>query len=124
MRETLSQIKEKVRKQIAIKDKLVFVSKAPDGQIIGITEAQWVEENFLVELKKQAEINLGEYNGKLQEIKTKETEALNKLFKELTDSNVALQKEVQFLMLEVKYIKGEISEEEYRLQVEVEGSEE
>ena len=124
MRETISQIKEKMRKQIAIKDKLVYIQKSPDGQIIGIIEAQWVEENFLVELKKQAEINLGEHNAKLQEIKVKETEALNAQFKSLTDSVVALQKQVELLTLEVKYIKGEISEEEYRLQFEAEGSEE
>jgi hypothetical protein len=36
MRETLSQIKENVRRQIAVRDKLVVILKAPSGQMIEV----------------------------------------------------------------------------------------
>ena len=61
MRQTLSEIKESVRKQIATSDKLVYVEKAPNGKVIEIHLLEWHTDESIDTWKKQAELNKQEY---------------------------------------------------------------
>jgi len=107
MRETLSQIKENVRKQIAVKDKLVVLLKAPNGQIIEVVDGQWVEVNFLEELRKQALLNKQEYEQAVKKEQYAEKELLMKRFELMAIEYEQLLARVNALEHEVKVIKGE-----------------
>jgi hypothetical protein len=111
MRKTISQIKEEMRKQIAVRDKLVVLLKAPNGQIVEVLDGQWVEQNFLEEVKKQAILNKQEYENALKlEISAKE-ELVIKRFELLAKEYEDLTKRVQYLEKELKVIKGEVGDE-------------
>lgn len=107
MRETLSQIKENVRKQIAVKDKLVVLLKAPNGQIIEVVDGQWVEVNFLEELRKQAILNKQEWEQAVKKEQYAEKELLMKRFELMAIEYEQLLARVNALEHEVKVIKGE-----------------
>ena len=107
MRETLSQIKENVRKQIAVKDKLVVLLKAPNGQIIEVVDGQWVEVNFLEELRKQALLNKQEWEQAVKKEQYAEKELLMKRFEMMAIEYEQLLARVNALEHEVKVIKGE-----------------
>lgn len=107
MRETLSQIKENVRKQIAVKDKLVVLLKAPNGQIIEVVDGQWVEVNFLEELRKQALLNKQEYEQVVKAEQHAEQELLMKRFELMAREYEQLLARVNVLEHEIKVIKGE-----------------
>ena len=107
MRETLSQIKENVRKQIAVKDKLVVLLKAPNGQIIEVVDGQWVEVNFLEELRKQALLNKQEYEQVVKAEQVAKEDLVIKRFELLAkEYEVALER-IKALEHEVRVIKGE-----------------
>ena len=107
MRETLSQIKENVRKQIAVKDKLVVLLKAPNGQIIEVVDGQWVEVNFLEELRKQALLNKQEYEQGVKAEQVAKEDLVIKRFELLAkEYEVALER-IKALEHEVRVIKGE-----------------
>jgi len=107
MRETLSQIKENVRRQIAVKDKLVVLIKAPNGQIVEVVDGQWVEVNFLEELRKQALLNKQEWEQAVKKEQYAEKELLMKRFEMMAIEYEQLLARVAFLEHEVKVIKGE-----------------
>lgn len=107
MRKTLSQIKEEMRKQIATRDKLVVLTKAPNGQIIEVLEGQWVESAFLEELKQQAMLNKQEYEqGVKAELVAKETLVIGR-FELLAKEYEEAMERIKALEHEVKVIKGE-----------------
>jgi hypothetical protein len=107
MRETLSKIKEDVRKQIAVRDKLVVVLKAPNGQMIEVLDGQWVEVNFLEELRKQALMNKQEYEQALKVEQVAKEELIIKRFELLAkDHELALER-IKALEREIRVIKGE-----------------
>jgi hypothetical protein len=107
MRETLSKIKEDVRKQIAVRDKLVVVLKAPNGQMIEVLDGQWVEVNFLEELRKQALMNKQEYEQALKVEQVAKEELIIKRFELLAkDHELALER-IKALEHEIRVIKGE-----------------
>ena len=107
MRATLSQIKEQQRKQIAVKDKLVYLQKAPNGEIIEVHLLQWVAEGFIEELQKQAELNRQQYEAKLKLEKEGEEQLLVKKFELVWKYLETLQEEVKALKHEIAIIKGE-----------------
>jgi len=107
MRETLSQIKENVRKQIAVKDKLVVLIKAPNGQIVEVVDGQWVEVNFLEELRKQALLNKQEWEQAVKKEQYAEKELLMKRFEMMAIEYEQLLARLNALEHEVKVIKGE-----------------
>lgn len=107
MRETLSQIKENVRKQIAVRDKLVVVVKAPNGQMIEVLDGQWVEVNFLEELKRQALLNKQEYEQSIKAEQLAKEELVIKRFELIAkDYELALER-IKALEHEIAVIKGE-----------------
>jgi hypothetical protein len=113
MRQTLSEIKNQVRKQIAVSDKLVYLEKSPDGKVIDIHLLEWHTDESLDTWKKQAELNKQEF---FSELKKKEVEKdnLQRLqFESITKALIDTQKELERLHMEIKLIKGEITEEEY-----------
>jgi hypothetical protein len=107
MRETLSQIKENVRRQIAVRDKLVVIVKAPNGQMIEVLNGEWVEVNFLEELKKQALLNKQEYEASVNLEKHAKEELLMKRFELLAKEYEEAIKRIKTLEHEIKVIKGE-----------------
>jgi hypothetical protein len=107
MRETLSQIKENIRKQIATRDKLVVLNKAPNGQIIEVLEGQWVEANFLEELKQQATLNKQEYEGFVRTEQVAKEELVMKRFELLAKDHEEALERIKALEHEVRVIKGE-----------------
>jgi hypothetical protein len=107
MRETLSQIKENVRKQIAVRDKLVVLLKAPNGQIIEVVDGQWVEVNFLEELRKQATLNKQEYEAVVKQETFAQQELVMKRFELISKEYEQLLARVATLEHEIKVIKGE-----------------
>ena len=107
MRETLSQIKENVRKQIAVKDKLVVLLKAPNGQIIEVVDGQWVEVNFLEELRKQALLNKQEYEQVVKAEQHAKEDLIVKRFELLAKEYEQAIERIKVLEHEVKVIKGE-----------------
>jgi hypothetical protein len=107
MRETLSQIKENIRKQIATRDKLVVLNKAPNGQIIEVLEGQWVEANFLEELKQQATLNKQEYEGFVKTEQVAKEELVMKRFELLAKDHEEALERIKALEHEVRVIKGE-----------------
>ena len=107
MRETLSQIKENVRKQIAVKDKLVVLLKAPNGQIIEVVDGQWVEVNFLEELRKQALLNKQEYEAFVKTEQSAKEDLVMKRFELLAKEYELALERIKVLEHEVKVIKGE-----------------
>lgn len=107
MRETLSQIKENVRKQIAVKDKLVVLLKAPNGQIIEVVDGQWVEVNFLEELRKQALLNKQEYEQGVKAEQVAKEDLVIKRFELLAKEYELAIERIKALEHEVRVIKGE-----------------
>ena len=107
MRETLSQIKENVRKQIAVRDKLVVIVKAPNGQMIEVLDGQWVEVHFLEELRKQAFLNKAEYEASVKTEQSAKEELVMKRFELLAKEYEVAIERIKALEHEVKVIKGE-----------------
>jgi|LakMenE18May11ns_1017448.scaffolds.fasta_scaffold9127549_1 hypothetical protein len=107
MRETLSQIKENVRRQIAVRDKLVVVLKAPNGQMIEVLNGEWVEVNFLEELKKQASLNKQEYEASVNLERHAKEELVMKRFELLAKEYEEAIERIKTLEHEIKVIKGE-----------------
>lgn len=107
MRSTLSQIKEQQRKQIAVKDKLVYLEKAPNGEIIDVHLLQWVAEGFIEELRKQADINRQQWLAKVKEEQQGERELLEKRLALIYADLEELQLQNQTLRHELAVIKGE-----------------
>jgi len=107
MRATLSQIKEQQRKQIAVKDKLVYLQKAPNGEIIEVHLLQWVAEGFIEELQKQAELNRQQYEAKIKQEQLAQEELITNRFILLSKDIELLQEEVKALKHELAVIKGE-----------------
>jgi hypothetical protein len=107
MRETLSQIKENVRRQIAVRDKLVVVLKAPNGQMIEVLNGEWVEVNFLEELKKQALLNKQEYEASVNLERHAKEELVMKRFELLAKEYEEAIERIKTLEHEIKVIKGE-----------------
>jgi DNA-binding transcriptional regulator YhcF (GntR family) len=107
MRETLSQIKENIRKQIATRDKLVVLNKAPNGQIIEVLEGQWVEANFLEELKQQATLNKQEYEGFVKTEQNAKDELIVRRFELLAKEYENAIERIKALEHEIRVIKGE-----------------
>jgi DNA-binding transcriptional regulator YhcF (GntR family) len=107
MRETLSQIKENIRKQIATRDKLVVLNKAPNGQIIEVLEGQWVEANFLEELKQQATLNKQEYEGFVKTEQNAKDELIIRRFELLAKEYENAIERIKALEHEIRVIKGE-----------------
>ena len=107
MRSTLSQIKEQQRKQIAVKDKLVYLEKAPNGEIIEVHLLQWVAEGFIEELKKQADLNRQQWLAKVKEEQQGERELLEKRLELIYADLEELQLQNEVLRHELAVIKGE-----------------
>jgi hypothetical protein len=107
MRETLSQIKENVRRQIAVRDKLVVIVKAPNGQMIEVLNGEWVEVNFLEELKKQASLNKAEYEASVNVERHAKEELVMKRFELLAKEYEEAIQRIKELEHEVRVIKGE-----------------
>jgi hypothetical protein len=107
MRETLSQIKENVRRQIAVRDKLVVIVKAPNGQMIEVLNGEWVEVNFLEELKKQASLNKQEYEASVNVERHAKEELVMKRFELLAKEYEEAIERIKVLEHEIKVIKGE-----------------
>jgi hypothetical protein len=107
MRETLSQIKENVRRQIAVRDKLVVIVKAPNGQMIEVLNGEWVEVNFLEELKKQASLNKQEYEASVNLERHAKEELVMKRFELLAKEYEEAIERIKVLEHEIKVIKGE-----------------
>jgi hypothetical protein len=113
MRQTLSEIKNQVRKQIAVSDKLVYLEKAPDGKVIEIHLLEWHTDESLDTWKKQAELNKQEHLSLLKKREVEKDNALRLQFESITKALVESQKQLERLEMEIKLIKGEITEEEY-----------
>jgi hypothetical protein len=107
MRATLSQIKEQQRRQIAVKDKLVYLEKAPNGEIIDVHLLQWVAEGFVEELKKQADINRQQWFDKIKQEQQGERELLEKRLALIYADLDILRLENETLRHELAVIKGE-----------------
>ena len=107
MRETLSQIKENVRRQIAVRDKLVVIVKAPNGQMIEVLNGEWVEVNFLEELKKQASLNKAEYEASVNVERHAKEELVMKRFELLAKEYEEAIQRIKELEHEIRVIKGE-----------------
>jgi hypothetical protein len=107
MRETLSQIKENVRRQIAVRDKLVVIVKAPNGQMIEVLNGEWVEVNFLEELKKQASLNKQEYEASVNVERHAKEELIMKRFELLAKEYEEAIERIKVLEHEIAVIKGE-----------------
>jgi hypothetical protein len=107
MRSTLSQIKEQQRRQIAVKDKLVYLEKAPNGEIIDVHLLQWVAEGFIEELKKQADLNRQQWLAKVKEEQQGERELLEKRLELIYADLEELQLQNEVLRHELAVIKGE-----------------
>ena len=107
MRETLSQIKENVRKQIAVRDKLVVILKAPNGQMVEVLDGQWVEVNFLEELRKQALLNKQEYEALVKTEQVAKEDLVMKRFELLAKEYELAIERIKALEHEVRVIKGE-----------------
>ena len=107
MRSTLSQIKEQQRRQIAVKDKLVYLEKAPNGEIIDVHLLQWVAEGFIEELKKQADLNRQQWLAKVKEEQQGERELLEKRLELIYADLEELQLKNEVLRHELAVIKGE-----------------
>jgi len=107
MRQTLSQIKEQQRKQIAVRDKLVYLEKASNGQIVDVHILQWVAEQFLPELQRQASLNKQDYETQVNKEQEKEKLLLMSKFVFLEEEIKHLQEKVEELEHEIAIIKGE-----------------
>lgn len=107
MRETLSQIKENVRRQIAVRDKLVVILKAPSGQMIEVLNGEWVEVNFLEELKEQALLNKQEYEAYVNAERHAKEELVMKRFELLAKEYEDAIERIKALEHEIRVIKGE-----------------
>ena len=107
MRETLSQIKENVRRQIAVRDKLVVIVKAPNGQMIEVLDGQWVEVHFLEELRNQALLNKQEYEAFVKTEQVAKEDLVMKRFELLAKEYESALERIKALEHEVKVIKGE-----------------
>lgn len=107
MRETLSQIKENVRRQIAVRDKLVVILKAPSGQMIEVLNGEWVEVNFLEELKEQALLNKQEHEASVNAERHAKEELVMKRFELLAKEYEDAIERIKVLEHEIRIIKGE-----------------
>jgi hypothetical protein len=107
MRETFSAYKEQIRKQTLAKDKLCVITKLPNGKIIDLKVAEWIDTPIVEELLQQAHINKQEYLEEEKIIHAKEKKVLEDKIAELESKFVQLETFLELLEHEVAIIKGE-----------------
>jgi hypothetical protein len=90
-----------------VRDKLVVIVKAPNGQMIEVLNGEWVEVNFLEELKKQASLNKAEYEASVNVERHAKEELVMKRFELLAKEYEEAIQRIKELEHEVRVIKGE-----------------
>jgi len=91
----------------------VVVEKAPDGRLAKVIVGEWITTNAVKELQEQARLYQLEV-AKVEEDKRKQDKlTFEKKFSEAETLIRGLEKQVKFAQLEIKFIKGEITEEDY-----------
>jgi hypothetical protein len=107
MKHTLKAQRDEIRKQIAVQEKLVYITKAPNGKIIAVSEAEWIEINFLPKLQEQAYLNKQEYEQAIKIEAQAQQELLMKRFEQIAKEHEEALERIEALEHEIAVIKGE-----------------
>lgn len=91
----------------------IVIQKATDGRLAQVFVGEWVTTNAVDELVQQAQLYQEEQKVLADNEKRIQEKNVAEVIKTLSDKFNELQHQLALANNEIKYIKGEITEEEY-----------
>lgn len=91
----------------------IVIQKATDGRIAQVFVGEWITTNAVNEIVEQAQIYQQEQKTLQENEKRIQEKHFGAIIEELKTKQIALEKRLELAELEVKYIQGLITEEEY-----------
>jgi hypothetical protein len=91
----------------------IVIQKATDGRLAQVFVGEWVTTNAVDELVSQAQIYQQEQKQLAENEKQVQEKHFAEVIKDLADDFKMLERRLELANIEIKYIKGELTEEEY-----------
>ena len=91
----------------------IVIQKATDGRLAQVFVGEWVTTNAVDELVSQAQIYQQEQKQLAENEKQIQEKHFAEVIKDLADDFKVLERRLELANIEIKYIKGELTEEEY-----------
>ena len=91
----------------------IVIQKATDGRLAQVFVGEWVTTNAVDELVAQSQLYQQEQKQLAENEKQIQQKHFAEVIKDLADDFKALERKLELANIEIKYIKGELTEEEY-----------
>jgi hypothetical protein len=91
----------------------IVIQKATDGRLAQVFVGEWVTTNAVDELVSQSQLYQQEQKQLAENEKQIQQKHFAEVIKDLADDFKVLEQKLELANIEIKYIKGELTEEEY-----------
>ena len=91
----------------------IVIQKATDGRLAQVFVGEWVTTNAVDELVQQAQLYQEEQKVLQLNEKLIQEKHFAEVIEDLADDFKVLERKLELANIEIKYIKGELTEEEY-----------
>jgi hypothetical protein len=91
----------------------IVIQKATDGRLAQVFVGEWVTTNAVDELVSQSQLYQQEQKQLAENEKQVQEKHFAEVIKDLADDFKVLERKLELANIEIKYIKGELTEEEY-----------
>jgi hypothetical protein len=91
----------------------IVIQKATDGRLAQVFVGEWVTTNAVDELVAQSQLYQQEQKQLAENEKQIQQKHFAEVIKDLADDFKVLERKLELANIEIKYIKGELTEEEY-----------
>jgi hypothetical protein len=91
----------------------IVIQKATDGRLAQVFVGEWVTTNAVDELVSQSQLYQQEQKQLADNEKQIQEKHFAEVIKDLADDFKVLERKLELANIEIKYIKGELTEEEY-----------
>jgi hypothetical protein len=91
----------------------IVIQKATDGRLAQVFVGEWVTTNAVDELVSQSQLYQQEQKQLADNEKQVQEKHFAEVIKDLADDFKVLERKLELANIEIKYIKGELTEEEY-----------
>jgi hypothetical protein len=91
----------------------IVIQKATDGRLAQVFVGEWVTTNAVDELVSQSQLYQQEQKQLAENEKQIQQKHFAEVIKDLADDFKVLERKLELANIEIKYIKGELTEEEY-----------
>jgi hypothetical protein len=91
----------------------IVIQKATDGRLAQVFVGEWVTTNAVDELVAQSQLYQQEQKQLADNEKQVQEKHFAEVIKDLADDFKVLERKLELANIEIKYIKGELTEEEY-----------